>query len=118
MRPFYTPTSTVLPLHLGATLFIYTHHHPLSVVSDGEEFGPPPPQLETLILKGREGLSSPLGDKSQLECLEQSVLFLAGNVSFRFALEEMIKKTLSMSFKMVFFRGMLKYEPRPGWSLL
>ena len=64
------------------------------MVSDGEEFGPPLPKLETLILKGREGLSSPLGAKSHLDCLEQSGLFLAVNVYFRFALEEMIKNAV------------------------
>ena len=79
---------------LGASLFIYTNYHPLSVVSDGEEFAPRLP----LIGDQLEGLSSPLRGKSHLECLEQSALFLAVNVSFRFALEEMFKKTLFMSF--------------------
>ena len=62
------------------------------MVRDGVEVGPPPLKLETPILKGREGFSSALGAKSHLEYLEQRALFLAVNVSFRFALEEMINK--------------------------
>ena len=86
-------TSTVLPLHL--TLSEPVHLHTSSSFSGKGWRGVrslPPLKLETPILKGREGFSSPVGAKSHLECLQQSALFLAVHVSFRFALEEMINK--------------------------